>query len=184
MRKFVLWAIVAICCLQIACKKESSLPSVTGIDMSSDGYHKATILWANCNLGANSPELPGDYYAWSEGEDAVAKVLGKGWRMPTSAEFAELVSNCTVEFVPYEEDRWIVGCRLKSKSTGETLYFPAWGYKDEDGKIVHKNSYGYYWTSTPLDTDNAKSYYISDDGCKSSSESISLGLQIRPVKDL
>lgn len=25
-----------------------------------------SVKWASCNLGANSPEQPGDYYAWGE----------------------------------------------------------------------------------------------------------------------
>ena len=73
--------------------------------------------WARCNIGANSPEEPGSYFAWGEitprdsyagdnykykdnpevlpdAADAAYENWGSGWRMPTIGEFEELINNC------------------------------------------------------------------------------------------
>lgn len=57
-----------------------------------------SVLWRDCNLGAENPEQAGDHFEWHGVEnDPAKKILGKGWRTPTSEEFRELEDNCTIE---------------------------------------------------------------------------------------
>ena len=120
------------------------------------------LLWANCNLGATSPEEYGDYYAWGETrpkevyswsaykyctvdaegdlltltkynfsadygtpdslftleamDDAATAALGNGARMPTSADWEELIRNTTAQWDtvngiggPRWKKRWLLG---------------------------------------------------------------------------
>ncbi len=80
-----------------------------------------SVLWADCNVGAESPEEPGVLFAWGETEqktyyttdnykykqsydngkekldveyDAAHVNWGGEWRMPTKEEYAELFRNC------------------------------------------------------------------------------------------
>lgn len=74
------------------------------------------LLWAKCNVGANSETEYGDYYRWGaitpSGEydtqssgtlplekDAAHVNMGGDWRMPTVEEFRELVNNTTLTHV-------------------------------------------------------------------------------------
>ena len=80
-----------------------------------------SVKWATCNVGASTPEDYGDYYAWGETStkssydidnsttfgkqmrsiagnptwDAARKNWGSPWRLPTEAEFQELIDNST-----------------------------------------------------------------------------------------
>lgn len=82
------------------------------------------LKWATCNLGADAPDRNGHFYEWGEvsqfldkeaakneidskkmGDisgnpkyDAARKVWGSTWRIPTQAEFEELMDNCTIEY--------------------------------------------------------------------------------------
>lgn len=90
-----------------------------------------SVKWANCNIGATSPEQLGDIFAWGEtitkekykednylyydsttdsymdigldikgtDYDAAHVKWGGSWRMPTRAEFNELMKNCQWEWV-------------------------------------------------------------------------------------
>ena len=89
-----------------------------GDDISEE--HGKKVLWAKCNLGANSETEYGDYYAWGEtktkpketftldnylckdyypetldeAHDAAAANLGYGWHMATPDELVEMKENC------------------------------------------------------------------------------------------
>lgn len=87
-----------------------------GDDLSAE--HGKKVLWAKCNLGAESETDFGNYYAWGEttpketytldnylckdyypetldkAHDAAAANLGYGWHMATPAELVEMKENC------------------------------------------------------------------------------------------
>lgn len=104
------------------------------VAVSENGYVDLglKVLWAACNLGADSPEDKGTLYAWGEttpkeiyswgnyfwcmgteesilkygsdgksvlepGDDAAIVNLGGKWRTPTSADYQELLDNCTCQ---------------------------------------------------------------------------------------
>ena len=118
--------------------------------------------WATCNIGTKSAEDYGKCYQWSKitpshedfvgrndaqgkkmGDiggnatyDAATASWGKGWRIPTEAEFKELMEYCTWE---YTQMGRATGCKVISKINGNYIFFPIEFYE----KIAR------YWSSTP-----------------------------------
>ncbi len=126
--------------------------------------------WATMNVGANSPENYRVYFAWGEttpkseysnlnysysgtpttlplDRDAAYINWGSSWRMPTRAEFEELIANCT----------WIwttqngVSGHIVTGPNGYSIFLPAAGYRRDTG-LSRAGSYGYYRSSSlPVD---------------------------------
>lgn len=131
-----------------------------------------SVKWATCNIGANSPEESGYYYAWGEtgtkndfsllsykfvkasnGEmtkyydeesvlkkkDDVASVIWRGrWRMPTKAEFVELISDCTWTWTTMNG---VKGYKISGKKNGYTdnyIFLP----------VTSPGDYITYWSSS------------------------------------
>ena len=118
-------------------------------------------------------------------DDAAQHLWGGHWRMPTYEDFVELTTYCTTEWVT--EDSFI-GCKFTSKINGDSIFFPAAGYRDQK-KLKQKEKYGYYWSATvnPTYTPYAQNLYIS--GTIESSKYYLLtdspryyGYSIRPVR--
>ena len=127
------------------------------------------VKWARMNIGATSPEGYGDFYAWAEIEtkkqyiestynytgvnigdfsgnatyDVATAKWGGRWRMPTDAEMKELINNCNFEYTALNG---VKGFMLTSKINGNTIFFPAAGWKKESGGGAGSNAY--YWGST------------------------------------
>ena len=128
-----------------------------------------SVKWATCNVGASSPSDYGNYYAWGEtttkssytfnnsrtynrsvGDisgnpqyDAATANWGKGWRMPTKAEFEELVDKCD----------WQQGGHGGYKVTGpngNSIFLPAAGWRTGTS-LDYAGDSGRYWSSTPDD---------------------------------
>ena len=148
------------------------------------------LLWAACNVGANSPEEYGDYFAWGETQpkdyydwstyqycngdydqltkycnnsifgyngftdslntllpedDAATANWGSDWRMPSQAEWEELLDNTTVTWT-WNMKKGVSG-RLFTASNGNSLFLPAAGYRN-DVNLYNAVSFGYYWSSS------------------------------------
>ncbi len=142
------------------------------------------LLWATCNVGATIPEDYGSYFAWGEtttkdtyssssytyssnpttlplSKDAAAANWGGDWRMPTAAEFDELVASCTWTWTTNYNSTGRAGYIVKSKVTGNTnfIFLPAAGYRD--GAILrYVGSVGFYWSSSFYLSDKAYYLYI------------------------
>lgn len=124
--------------------------------------------WGACNIGANSPEQYGKYYAWGElmekeeyrssnysftyaeetqrrlsmEEDVAYRTLGKGWRMPTREQFQELMDECTWSWEKY---RGVQGCRVTGPNNN-SIFFPAGTFKDSYfSQVPDTAKYGSYW---------------------------------------
>ena len=111
------------------------------------------LLWATCNVGADSPSDCGDYFAWGEttpknsytsencltsgkilsdisGDgryDAARATWGGDWRMPTKADFQELRDHCVWTWTTRD------GCDgylVTGAKNGNSIFLPAGGYKD------------------------------------------------------
>ena len=134
-------------------------------------------LWATCNVGATTPEAYGDYFAWGEttpkdiysgdtytysdnpeilpsDHDAATTNWGSDWRMPTQAEFQELLDNTTVTWT---QQNGVYG-RLFTGSNGNSLFLPAAGCRS-NSSLYSAGSYGYYWSSS-LNTDNPSNAWL------------------------
>ena len=180
-----------------------------------------SVKWATCNVGANSPEEYGDYFAWGETSpkdsytytncktmyykgmlshgptevfedisgnatyDAARANWGGGWRMPTMAEFMELIDNCTCR---KEELNGVSGYRVTGPN-GNSIFFPAAGYRLKrlfsDDELFDEGHYCYYWSSTPKPQDSIFSTYSNSFYCGYgwNINYRCYGLSVRPVLD-
>ena len=193
---------------------EPETPDYNGYEYVDLGLPSG-LLWATCNVGANSPEEYGDYFAWGEtstkaeyntsnsatyglyisqlqsqgyvdGEgnltpqyDAATANWGGDWRMPTRNELSELRDNCTWTWTT-QNGVW--GRKVTSKTNGNYIFLPVAGYRG--GSLLRDaGSDGYYWSSTPRNSDNAASGLVFDIDTPNN-EIIGirdLGFTVRPV---
>ena len=145
-----------------------------------------SVKWANCNVGANSPEDYGSYFAWGETEpkstynwstyfdsnydkyaidkktlldpedDAAHVNWGGDWRMPTKAEQDELRTNCTWTWTT---QNGVKGYKVTSKVNGNFIFLPAAGYR-YDSSLNLVGSYGYYWSSSLYGNYSDYAYFL------------------------
>ena len=85
-------------------------------------------------------------------DDAATVALGGKWRMPTDAEWSELLNtdNCSWTWMTIDG---VNGYKVQSKKSGYTdnwIFLPAAGCRNR-GHFNSVESYGYYWSSS-LDT--------------------------------
>ena len=165
------------------------------------------IKWATFNVGATKPEECGNYYAWGEintkesytegnsltydrssyninisGDiryDAACYLWKGTWRMPTAAEFEELVNNCAWELT---EVNGVNGYKVTSTVNGNSIFLPAAGYKN--GTSAYSASYAYYWSDSYYPS--SSSYYSYNLYFSSGYYTVSYkyryyGMPIRPV---
>lgn len=93
-------------------------------------------------------------------QDAARANLGSPWRMPTSAEFQELVDNCTSVWTTLNG---VAGRLFTSNVNGNTLFFPAAGYYSGT-TLSSRGSVGYYWSSSYLSATDARRLSFSNSG--------------------
>ena len=86
--------------------------------------------------------------------DAATARLGAPWRMPTDAEFAALINNCTTTWTMRNGvyGRLVTG---KGAFSTKSIFLPAAGY-GIDSYLYVPGSGGYYWSCTP-DSDSSLS---------------------------
>lgn len=177
------------------------------IELGANGYDyvdlglPSRMLWATCNLGANSPEEYGNYYAWAETEtkntyvignynynsgietidashDAATINMGGNWHIPTLDDFEELITNCTWTWTSMNE---VDGCLLTGPN-GNSMFLPAAG--GMGGEEVHNDkTCGIYWLNSifPNDTEYAWGILSDADTIKRTSYCRYYGQTIRPA---
>ena len=149
-----------------------------------------SVKWADRNVGATSPTDCGDYFAWGEVKpktsycidgcktyheniddisanseyDAAAANWDDGWRMPTKAEWRELIDNCTWEWTTQGGKK---GYKVTSKKNGNSIFLPAAGSRYRLS-LLPIADLGYYWSSTPRENITGmtlfkETYYICFD---------------------
>ncbi len=141
----------------------SSVDSITIVSANNNSEENSahqyvdmglSVMWATCNLGADSPEEFGDYFAWGEKEtkqeytpenwkgaagsvwnlndDPARYYWGGEWRVPTYWELMELIKNCkAVHCVKTSKDGYgIIGTQFISKINGNSIFLPMAGHSD------------------------------------------------------
>ena len=172
-----------------------------------------SVKWATCNVGASTPESYGNYYAWGEtstkneytkdnsktwernmgdiggnpGYDVARANWGGNWRLPTQAEFEELIDSCDRHCVAING---VVGMRFTSKKNGNSIFFPAAGWRSGTSTNF-AGSDGDYWSSIirppgyPINIQYAQALWFSCDtynGYVNTQGGVrSRGLSVRPV---
>ncbi len=86
-------------------------------------------------------------------DDAAHANWGLEWRMPTVAQYQELLENCASEWTVNYKGKGVAGWVFKSRKNNDEIFFPAAGYNDRYGNPTSVGSYGFYWTSS-LDISN------------------------------
>lgn len=168
-------------------EKEEQVVTEDATTGTANGYEWVdlglSVKWATCNVGASSPSDYGDYFAWGETSpkseytvdnceiweksmsdiggnsqyDAARANWGGRWRLPTKAEFDELLENCTWTWTSQGGHN---GYRVKSKKNGGSIFLPAGGLRYSDG-LIDAGEGGYFWSSTPRESDTQNAYYLS-----------------------
>lgn len=164
--------------------------------------------WGGVNAG--SPYYEGQPYGETPGslinanltaeEDAARIICGSLWRMPTSAEFGELLENC--DYIDANGDvigdtvtnkliqmpaavggGFVVGIRLRSKLNGSILFFAASGLGT--GNLWSgQGSTGYLWSSSYASDRSCRGLYFTSSSVIADRLSDRFyGLAIRPVMD-
>ena len=158
-----------------------------------------SVKWATCNVGANKTEDFGDYYAWGETEskndyswstrttfdfvDDVAHVKwGGSWRMPTKAEYEELVANCTWEWTTH---KGVKGYKVTSKKDGYygcSIFLPATGVRFGTD-LAGEGHCGQYGSSSPYESSQTQAWFLQFDSQEVGIKDCGIfeGLSVRPV---
>ncbi len=111
-----------------------------------------SVKWATCNVEASSPSEYGGFFVYAR-ERAYAGWSGS-WRMPTKAEFQELIDKCTWTWTAQGGHK---GYQVTGKS-GNSIFLPAAG--QHDGlSLDDAGEVGYYWSST-LNHDQSRYTFI------------------------
>ena len=166
-------------------------------------------LWATCNIGADSPEKFGDYFAWgetapktyysgdsytgsgyddSEGsprellpeDDAATVNWGSEWQTPSAKQIDELINE------KYTTTEWttlngVDGRKITSKSNGNSIFLPAAG--DRLAGYINPED-GYYWSRSILFDRNSFLLYFTADRISREYIHWEIGLNVRPVRVL
>ena len=116
-------------------------------------------------------------------DDAATANWGASWRMPTDAEWTELLENCTIK---YESRSSVDVFRITSKNNSATIFLPAAGLK-EGSSTAFDDWRGYYWSSSLRTDSSAKDMEFDDRAIPYMATMISCyrcyGLTVRPVID-
>lgn len=91
-------------------------------------------------------------------DDAARKIYGSNWRMPTKAEFEELIDpgKCIVK---WDSMNGVPGLKVTSKKTGQFIFLPAAGGKSE-GSMSGLNTFGRYWSSSLNEEGPYSAHYL------------------------
>ena len=112
-------------------------------------------------------------------DDVASAEWGGSWRMPTSAEWQELL-RCSWT---WSEEGGHKGFKVTGKN-GNSIFLPAAGRR-VDSDFVHLGSRGSYWTSTLSQSHDMFAYgiYFTSGICSSSNDIRGYGLSVRPVTE-
>lgn len=110
-------------------------------------------------------------------EDAATVHWGKGWKMPTKAQFDELLANTTNELTAING---INGCKFTA-SNGNYIFFPAAGNM-ADVTIYSRGSSGLYWSRSFYSASDAFRIGFASGGNDVGVNNRMLGFSVRPVR--
>ena len=110
-------------------------------------------------------------------EDAATVQWGKGWKMPTKAQFDELFANTTDEWTTISG----INGRKFTASNGNYIFFPAAGYVN-GGSLYFRGSGGYYWSRSFYSSSHAWRLYFDSSERSAHASGRYDGFSVRPVR--
>lgn len=157
---------------------------------SSNRYYWDSYKWCNggmytltkyCNLSSNGNNgFTDDKTVLDAEDDAASANWGGDWRMPTEAEFDELINNTTNEWTT---QNGVYGRKFTSKTNGNSIFLPAAGYRWK-GELNYAGSDGHYWSSTLYESypNDARYLYFTSGPVYTLNDSRYDGRSVRPVR--
>ena len=120
-------------------------------------------------------------YTLDPEDDAAHVQWGGNWRLPSEAEFYELIANCTLTWTTLND---VKGCLVTSNKEGYTdrsIFLPASGIMEDVGSL-YEGERGFYWTNSLTNEPmNANILLLEERRPYSSAATRSYGCCIRPV---
>ena len=110
-------------------------------------------------------------------EDAATVHWGKGWKMPTKAQFDELLANTTDEWTAISG----INGRKFTASNGKYIFFPAAGGVF-GGSLYNRGSNGTYWSRSFDSSSNAWRLDLDSSERVVNAEYRGYGFSVRPVR--
>ena len=160
--------------------------TATKSDYSWDTYKygsSSDALTKYCNDSSRGKDgFTDDLTTLEAADDAAAVNWGDAWRMPTDAEWQELIDNCDWIWTDDYNDTGVAGCIVASKTNGNAIFLPAAGDRD-GGRLLRAGYSGGYWSSS-LDLnspDYARTASFYSDGVGRGSGAHRYGKSVRAV---
>ena len=160
--------------------------TATKSDYSWDTYKygsSSDALTKYCNDSSRGKDgFTDDLTTLEAADDAAAVNWGDAWRMPTDAEWQELIDNCDWIWTDDYNDTGVAGCIVASKTNGNAIFLPAAGSRD-GGRPFSAGYSGVYWSSS-LDLnspDYARNASFYSDGVGRGSGAHRYGESVRAV---
>ncbi len=150
--------------------------------------------WGTSNDGpyASTPgaSLTGDA---GVGYDAGAMNLGGPWKLPTTADFAELFNSAYTKYIDANgaevtgTNKLVIvngvqGILLQSKVNGKKIFFPCSGY-GSGTSWRNRGSGGYYWSSSLYSSTHGRDLFFNSGGVNPQNYDYRFyGFAVRPVQ--
>ena len=110
-------------------------------------------------------------------EDVATVKWGKGWIMPTKAQFEELLANTTNAWTTQNG----INGRKFTASNGNSIFFPAAG-DVYGGSLNNRGSNGNFWSRTRNSATNAWNLNVNSGGAGMNNNNRLNGFSVRPVR--
>lgn len=164
----------------------SSLDPLTWNEGKEEGYAWTTYQWCMGSKDTMTKYCSNPFYGYNDftdnktvldSEDDAAHVkLGSKWRMPTYAEWTELMKNCTWEWTTLDSAK---GYTVTGPN-GCSIFVPAAG-RWFNTEFNYASSYGDYWSSSLNSPDRAMVADFKSVTVDGAFGNRYLGLSVRPV---
>ncbi|MCL2327897.1 MAG: fibrobacter succinogenes major paralogous domain-containing protein [Bacteroidetes bacterium] len=184
--KFSLHVILALFATITVAFAQKPDPKTTDAGVVINGVKWATRNVDTFGTFAEKPESAGMFYQWNRPKawnatdttvtswDATVPTgttwekandpSPKGWRVPTKAEQDKLFDTEKVTNA-WTIQNGVIGREFTDRATGNSLFFPAVGYRGySTGTLYYAGVLGYYWSSTPYDSVEVRAYRAFFDG--------------------